>query len=502
MERIEESLQEIGKELEKLANLEEISKKMLEEVKNIEEERSQINDIDSGFYKDLSQKYEEKNAQFKHADVKRMSLDKSINEMISSKKEAIVSEIKEMMKYIDENRNVDLSGIDIQKLKDEKEKIEKEIRLNDTTKEEFEKMSDVEKNAVRKAKENYLNNKHRLEEINPTIKLSDTLKGQNPKEKFMQMETLLNRVNNGFNRDNMSKLIEIVKKEKKESKQVSTGNDKQTDAQTLTGNEKQTDEQTLTGNEKQDENKKVEKNEANVLMEIDIGMNSITFNKNNKETYKKDIEKEKQIMNKYKISEKFTNNRRTQRNIDYRLISALSLIDDKNNSLVDAYLTVIRNDKNQKEEIKQCIEKLNSKINIEYRANRNDSRFANLKEKRIARYAKKMGIASLDGISEKSIFDKIADRFSKIKNTKLFKAKENVKTLASGDDFKTKSSANSSRAQKDKMKTINLINQDRQNQGIREAIKINNTENNIEKAAQEQIAKDVQTIKEQEESEK
>ena len=145
MKKIKSGLAEIKKEQEELLKLEENSKKLQDEAKKIEEEKSQIKDTESGFYTDISKQYEEKYAEFRQADIKRMNKDKQINDMISIKKDEIVLEIKEKMKYIDENRNENLEGIDIKGLKAEKEKIEREIKLNDTTKEEFEKMSDSDK---------------------------------------------------------------------------------------------------------------------------------------------------------------------------------------------------------------------------------------------------------------------------------------------------------------------------------------------------------------------
>ena len=114
----------------------------------------------------------------------------------------------------------------------------------------------------------------------------------------------------------------------------------------------------------------------------------------------------------------------------------------------------------------------------------------NGKEKRIARYAKKMGIASLEGISEKSIFEKIMDKLGRNKGRRLLKSKDKTKALGSG-----------SIAQENKKKTIDLINQDREQQGIRSAIKVDNKDNKIEKAAQEQIGKEVQDIMEHEQEE-
>lgn len=486
MKKIKSGLAEIKKEQEELSKLEENSKKTREEVKKIEEERSQIKDTESGFYKDISKQYEEKDTEFRQADIERMNKDRYINELISLKKEAIVLEIKEMMKYIDENRNVSLKGIDIKELKAEKEKIEKEIKLNDTTKEEFEKMSDSDKRAVRKAKENYLNNKHRLAEINPTIKLADTLDGKEPKEKFIEMETLLKEIDDKFNRDNIGKLIESVDRKPEAEQKIEPQSQPQIKPNSQQKSQNQTASKYQTESKSQVQ-PETEQQKYNMI--LDISGNTIKIS-DNKISYKEELKSKEELMKKYRITKNFVHDKKAQKYIDYALVSALEKIDDEKNSLVKAYLTVIRNDKIQKEDIIKCIEKINNAVDITYKFDKKDGKLLNGKEKRIARYAKKMGIASLEGISEKSIFEKIMDKLGRNKGRRLLKSKDKTKALGSG-----------SIAQENKKKTIDLINQDREQQGIRSAIKVDNKDNKIEKAAQEQIGKEVQDIMEHEQEE-
>ena len=141
----------------------------------------------------------------------------------------------------------------------------------------------------------------------------------------------------------------------------------------------------------------------------------------------------------------------------------------------------------------ECYGKYKAKISnsvYEKLKDKKDGKLLNGKEKRIARYAKKMGIASLEGISEKRIFEKIMDKLGRNKGRRLLKSKDKTKALGSG-----------SIAQENKKKTIDLINQDREQQGIRSAIKVDNKDNKIEKAAQEQIGKEVQDIMEHEQEE-
>lgn len=487
MKKIKSGLAEIKKEQEELLKLEENSKKLQDEAKKIEEEKSQIKDTESGFYTDISKQYEEKYAEFRQADIKRMNKDKQINDMISIKKDEIVLEIKEKMKYIDENRNENLEGIDIKGLKAEKEKIEREIKLNDTTKEEFEKMSDSDKQAVRKAKENYLNNKHRLDEINPTIKLADTLDGKKPKDKFMEMETLLKKIDDKFNRDNIGKLIESVDRQPEVEQKI----EPQSQPQIKPNSQQKSQNQTASKVQPESKTQvqpKTEQQKYNMI--LDISGNEININENDKLFYKAELKNKEEIKEKYALGSYFIGYKKSEKLVDYALISALEKIDDEENSIVNAYLTIIRDGKSQSENVKECLEKINNAVDITYKFDKKDGKLLNGKEKRIARYAKKMGIASLEGISEKSIFEKIMDKLGRNKGRRLLKSKDKTKALGSG-----------SIAQENKKKTIDLINQDREQQGIRSAIKVDNKDNKIEKAAQEQIGKEVQDIMEHEQEE-
>ena len=158
-------------------------------------------------------------------------------------------------------------------------------------------------------------------------------------------------------------------------------------------------------------------------------------------------------------------------------------------SLVDEYLKIIRNGNVENDNIKESVEKLNSAVDIEYKFDKENGIFANWKEKRIARNAKKLGIASLDGISEKSVWEMIKEGFSKIKNAKLLKGKEETKALESGER-NTKQDA--------KDKTIALIQKDREELGLRDRVKVANEDNRIEKNAQELLGESVREIREQE----
>ena len=268
--------------------------------------------------------------------------------------------------------------------------------------------------------------------------------------------------------------------------------DEQTNEQVNEQVNKQTNEQV---NERTNNqiNKKTEKN--NIV--LDISANKINVNGNEDLFYKEELKNRKNIISDYGIDGIFYNNKKAKKNIDYALISTLEMIDK---SLVETYLKVIREGNTQSEEVRESIEKFNKVVDIEYKFNKEDGILVNWREKRIARNAKKLGIASLDGISEKSIFDKIKESFSRFKNINLLKGKEKQRALTSGENTITQGTLENGE---------NTITQDPKELGIRKRVKVDNKNNIIEKNAQknqqetqEQIGKEVSKIMQEESQEK
>ncbi len=145
---------------------------------------------------------------------------------------------------------------------------------------------------------------------------------------------------------------------------------------------------------------------------LDIGNQKIQINGSNKKYNKKEVI---QKMNEeYAINSMFVDDKKAKRNVDYLLVAALKRIDDdkndKDGTLVKAYLNIIRDGKTTGDKAQENIQKINEAVEITYKADKELGILASLKEKRLARYAKKMGIASLDGISEKSLFEIISEK--------------------------------------------------------------------------------------------
>ena len=305
-------------------------------------------------------------------------------------------------------------------------------------------------------------------------------------EEFKQKDNeKMKKFSKAWNESNKKENNQQVKTETKEQPQV----ENQTKEQPQEKTETKPQEQTEVKNDVQVQRKTQENRGLNEII-LDIHRNKINVNGNEDLFYKEETKNKEKIINEYGINSIFLNDKKSKRNLDYALISALEKIDK---SLVETYLKVIKDGKLNNNNVKENIEKLNESVDIKYKFNEETNIFRNLKEKRLARNAKKLGIASLEGISEKSIFDIIKEKFAEIKNTKLLSGIKNQKALGSGEKIN---------AQEQKIKAIDLINKDREQLGIKNRIKVENQNNEIERKAREtevQIGKEVQDIQNQEE---
>lgn len=472
LKKIEEEVKTIKEEQEKLVLIEKENDEARAKLEKAEKEAEAISDKESGFYKDVVKNTNELESQFRDINNKRMGKDRELNKLIAEKKDKILKEIADKKQYIDENRNVDLKGKDFGKLKEEKQKIEKELKLNETTREEFEKMTDTEKQEVRRAKENYLNNKHRLNEIEPTIKLMETLEGKEPKDKFMELDNLMKNVETKFNRNSFEEVLKGYEKTENREENKTTPKQMENETANVLKNEQQKENRTVLKAEEQkaiNENQTIKTPQSNtyrpeknkkIEIFLDVSKNEIIVDDEKAGFYKKALKAKKQLLkdDNLAIASRFINDKKSMKNIDYALLSVLN---GKNPEVAIKYLDVIKNGKGS-------LKDLNEILNVKYRFDKDMGRLSDLKSKRIARYAHKLGIADLEGIDEKGIFDRMKDIFS---NKKLLAAKEEQKE--NGEKI----------ANSQKQKTISLINQDREKGGLREEIKVDNRGNRIEQEA-------------------
>lgn len=523
MEEIrKEIFEKLNQFIEQKKEIDELEEKMTNYKKEIENKQKEMETVskDSGFYKDLESEKKEK--EFKRSEISNDKIIKEdkVKEEVKSFKKEVIGRLKDEQKLIDENRKEDLEKYgDIDKLKEEKEKLEEELKLNDVTPEEFAKKTPEEQRKIRTAKEQFLNNKHRLDEITPIINLTDLLDGKKPMEKYIEIGNMIDSVDKELNFENLEKYKENMinadwekaeeenkefdSREKEENNNVDEKDDEKDNEEEL--NSKKEDKEKDNGNNtKKDEerqnssaqskntqpknrvdNAKYASTKNDIIFSIDE--NKIDVNGKYRLNYKKETQKQKELMKKYNINkEDFSDNKKAIKNIDFALIS---IIEQTDKDLVKDYLSVISGKARKDRTLNESIEKLNETFNINYKFD-NTPIFKKLKEKRIARKAKELGIASLEGIKDKSFFDVI---MGKISNSKLLSGKPKVERLNKGKE---------TIAQKDKNKTIELIRKDREN-GLN-GIKVENRDNRIEKNAlrqeeqeKQQIGKDVQKIVEE-----
>lgn len=241
--------------------------------------------------------------------------------------------------------------------------------------------------------------------------------------------------------DNNKKTKE--KTEKKENK------DKKLEekAENKENKDKKTEEKVENNDKKSEKSKKMYRKN---LISLDVSNNKININENQSLYYKQEEKNKKQLKLDSDLSIKsyFLNDKKKMKNIDYALLSVLN---KSNKALALEYLNVIRGGGiGRCGTAEESLAKIKSVVDFEYKFDKGTGIFTDLKAKRIARYAHKLGLAELDGISEKGFFDEMKDKF---KNSKLFKTIEKPKELTSGDEKTI--------AQLDKEKTIARIKEDR-----------------------------------------
>lgn len=135
------------------------------------------------------------------------------------------------------------------------------------------------------------------------------------------------------------------------------------------------------------------------------------------------------ILENLEIDTMFKGKENRMKYIDYSLVS---LLEQKSPKLVQNYLNIIKDgSENQQEALKE----LKEQLDIKYKFEKGVGTLINFRAKKIARVAHKLGIAELEGIKEKSLFETI---ISKAKQIKLPAKKGKIEALASGKEEKQK----------------------------------------------------------------
>jgi len=208
--------------LPKKQKINEIEDKLVELKKDIEEreiELSEVQNEESGFYKDIKAQKEELENNYNELNKKKENLSAALKNDINNEKNEIIEDLRRKQNIIDLNRNVNLKNADLDFLKKAKKVLEEEIKLNNTTKGQFLKLDDKSKARVRKAKERYLLNKKRLEKVNPIIEYMELLENKEPKQKYIEINELIKEVNDGFTIDKLDTYkFSVLEEDIKESK--------------------------------------------------------------------------------------------------------------------------------------------------------------------------------------------------------------------------------------------------------------------------------------------
>ena len=185
------------------------------------------------------------------------------------------------------------------------------------------------------------------------------------------------------------------------------------------------------------------------------------------EVFRKDGKKLKEDSD-LAIGSLFAGDKKMAKYIDYGL---LKVLDDKDRNLALEYLNVIRGGGIKSSS--ESAEILKNAIDIKYKFNNDLNTFFSFRKKRIARKAVELGIAEIDGISDKSLAQRLKESLSKVKNVKLFNVKQKPKAL------------------------VAKLEEQVQKNGLGE-LKVDNRDNRIEKKAQEKRKQDVEKIKSKE----
>ena len=187
-EMIKNSIEVITEEQKKIEDIANGNREIEKKKQELEEERAGIDDKESNMYKARTKKLEKLEAESSEKVVQMLEQEKVVKGLMEEKKSEILQKISEKRRYVDANLDADLEGIDLKALQEEKAELEEQVKLNYTSKEEFDKLSDEDKKAVRNAKEKYLLNIRRLREIDPTVQLLETLDGQSQESKYIELQ--------------------------------------------------------------------------------------------------------------------------------------------------------------------------------------------------------------------------------------------------------------------------------------------------------------------------
>ena len=430
---------------------------------------------------------------------------KEREESLQNRKEEVkkyLNEMEEKFKYVDNKEEIPElkeGRMDLEKINKEVEKIEIETK---GIKEDFDELQKLENEIVQlnKAKQELERNRSEAlveienngagkeEALNDILKIDTELKDIDFDlfDKEDTKEDLEEEIDEFVEKYNISKRIEDREKNtteiKPEEDKDDTIDEKPEEDRDNTIDEKPEEDRDDIIDVKPEENKDntIDKEQENsaainygeypIDIVLDVSNNKIEIDDKNTLFYREEKKNKKEFLadDEFAIKSFFYKDKKIK-NIDYALLSTLAKIDK---TLPFEYLNVLmgggRKGCGTREE---SLTKIKNVVNIKYKFNEENGVWVNYKEKRLARAAHKLGLAELEGVSEKGFFDNLKEKIANIKNGKLLNGRK-IKALESGEKD------NSIR------RKASLANDYKDVENIREQVKIYNKDNIIEKTAQ------------------
>ncbi len=224
LENLREEINKFTAAKEKVKEMESRMEKMNSSIEELKSEMQAMPDRQNSFYQDAKNELEKKEKLRAEAFNQREDEKEKVEKAISELKEKILEEIEAKKEFIEKNRGIN-EKYDIKELETEKKNLEEQIKLNDTSKEQFLTMDDQGKKAVKNAKEQYLNNKRKLKEVEEKLEIAQySEEGKVDydimRKKYMEMSTLETKIKQELTYENLENLAKEIKKE--EPQQTST----------------------------------------------------------------------------------------------------------------------------------------------------------------------------------------------------------------------------------------------------------------------------------------
>ena len=358
-EIIKTNAKKFAKENQELNQMNEELIKYLELRDKKRAEIKQINEKESGFYKDTERELEIVEKYMSRLRNKCLEISKEAEEEIAIERTKIVEELSEQLRFIDKNRHINLREVDMEALEKEKIRLQSSIKIIFIDNDQYSDLSYTNKRKVQNAEENIARNARilkKIEEINDFIKLLD---GKEAKEKYIEISQIKKEVEEKFNIYRINELEEFVIQCEEKANNVAEKQEKQ-----------QIDKKEI---KKVDEKEKEIEKEKSISIKFDnvkgcfiikdedyIESEKIQEIKPEKIGTENKQKLERYILRKYKLNEN------QMQRIDMDVASIL-LVYDKNKKAdkLDKYITTLMSENKKEECYDEELKKHNINIDIQ-----------------------------------------------------------------------------------------------------------------------------------------